>query len=360
MTQIDKSKPVMVTGATGYVAGWIVKRLLEEGFTIHAAVRDSGNRDKLRHLDRLADQLPGQIQYFQSDLLKKGSYAAAMQNCELVFHTASPFTVNVKNPQTQLVAPAELGTRNVLDQANKVESVKRIVLTSSIAAIYGDNVDVKKTSTGCFTENDWNTTSSLEHGPYSYSKVRAEREAWRIAGTQNRWDLVVVNPSLVIGPGINPNATSESFNLIRNFGDGTMRFGVPAFGIGTVDVRDVADAHMKAAFTASARGRYIVSGCNTDFPDMARSLIARFGRAYPFPRMTSPKLMVWLVGPLLDRSLTRRIIRNNVGHAFVADNSKSVEELGMTYRSMDESLVEFFQQLVDNGAFGKRSSRSSC
>jgi len=354
MTQIDRSKPVMITGATGYVAGWIVKRLLEDGLTVHAAVRDPENRDKLQHLDRLADQLPGQIRYFKSELLEEGSYADAMRDCELVFHTASPFTVSVKNPQSELVEPAELGTGNVLQQANRFESVKRVVLTSSIAAIYGDNVDVKKTLSGRFTEDDWNTTSSLTHGPYSYSKVRAEREAWRIAENQNCWDLVVVNPSLVVGPGINPNATSESFKLIKNFGDGTMRFGVPEFGIGIVDVRDVADAHMKAAFTATAKGRHIISGHNTDFPSMARPLIAKFGRAYPFPRMTSPKPIVWLVGPLLDRSLTRRMIRDNVGLPFVADNSKSVNELGMKYRPMDVSLVEFFQQLVDNDVFKKQ------
>ncbi|MFY9254959.1 MAG: NAD-dependent epimerase/dehydratase family protein [Fuerstiella sp.] len=354
MTIIDKSRPVMITGATGYVAGWIVTRLLEKGLTVHAAVRDIEDHEKLKYLDKLASELPGQIRYFKSDLLDEGSYAQAMDGCELVFHTASPFTVSVKDPQKQLVEPAVLGTRNVLLQANKTSSVKRVVLTSSVAAIYGDNVDVKKTASGKFTEDDWNTTSTLDHGAYSYSKVQAEREAWKISGDQDRWDLVVINPSLVIGPGINPNATSESFKLIRNFGDGTMRLGVPQFGIGVVDVRDVADAHLKAAFLPEAQGRHIVSGYNTDFPSMARPLVKKFGRAYPFPKMTSPKPLVWLVGPLLDKSLTRRMIRDNVGIPFVADNSKSIDQLGMTYRPLEESLVEFFQQLVDSGAFDKK------
>ena len=359
MAKIDKSKPVLVTGATGYVAGWIVKRLLDEGLRVHAAVRDTSDPEKLKFLNELAQTSSGVIHYFKADLLQGGSYAEAMLGCELVFHTASPFTVKVNDPQKELVEPAVLGTRNVLEQANKTDSVKRVVLTSSVAAIYGDNVDVKKTATGKFTEVDWNTTSSLEHGAYSYSKVQAEREAWKIAREQDRWDLVVINPSLVIGPGINPNGTSESFKLIRNFGDGAMRFGVPDFGMGVVDVRDVAEAHMKAAFTPEAKGRHIISGYNTDFPEMAKPLIAKFGRAYPFPRMTSPKPIVWLVGPLLDKSLTRRMIRDNVGHPFIADNSKSIRELGMTYRPMEESLVEFFQQLVDSGAFEKkRTSRA--
>lgn len=353
MTAIDKSKPVLVTGATGYVAGRLVERLLQDGLTVHAAVRNPDSEEKLQYLNKTAAETPGTIRYFKSDLLQPGSYADAMAGCELVYHTASPFTVTVSDPQKELIEPAEQGTRNVLEQANETDSVKRVVVTSSVAAIYGDNTDLKNSKTGKFTEADWNTTSSLTHYPYSYSKLRAEKEAWRIADAQSRWSLVTINPSLVIGPGINPNATSESFNLIKNFGDGTMRLGVPDFGIGVVDVRDVAKAHIKAGFTESANGRYLTSGHNTSFPEMAKPLKAHFGKAYPFPPMTSPKPIVWLVGPLLDKSLTRVMISRNVGHPFVADNSKSINELGMSYRPMEESLVEFFQQLVDNGAFKK-------
>ena len=141
MTQIDKSKPVLVTGATGYVAGWVVKKLLDQGIMVHAAVRDPQNTKKLAHLEKLAKESKGSIKYFKSDLLKEGSYAEAMEGCELVFHTASPYTLSVKDPQKELVEPALNGTRNVLNQANKTASVKRVVLTSSCAAIYcGDAI----------------------------------------------------------------------------------------------------------------------------------------------------------------------------------------------------------------------------
>ena len=143
MTQIGKGKPVLVTGATGYVAGWLVKRLLEQGMTVHAAVRDPSNTDKLRYLNALADRAPGPIEYFASDLLEQGSYAEAMQGCEVVFHTASPFTLAVSDPQKDLIEPAQLGTRNVLEQANQTETVQRVVVTSSCAAIYGDNADLE-------------------------------------------------------------------------------------------------------------------------------------------------------------------------------------------------------------------------
>lgn len=343
----DTSAPVLVTGATGYVAGWLVKRLLEEGFTVHAAVRNPSNTEKLKYLNALADQSPGQLQYFQSDLLTLGSYAEAMQGCTVVFHTASPFTIAVDNPQKDLIEPAQLGTRNVLEQANQTESVKRVVVTSSCAAIYGDSADLEMVPGDLFTEADWNTTSSLTHQPYSYSKTLAEQEAWKIAKTQDRWNLVTINPSLVLGPGINPFATSESFSLIKQLGDGTMKMGVPNYQMGVVDVRDVAEAHLAAGFTPNAQGRHITSGYNTNFPQMAEILRAHFGEAYPFPKSVLPKALIWLVGPLLDSSMTRKIIAKNVGVPFGVDNSKSIQKLGLTYRPLATSLTDMFQQLID-------------
>ncbi|HKJ48292.1 MAG TPA: NAD-dependent epimerase/dehydratase family protein, partial [Christiangramia sp.] len=219
MTTIDKTKPVLVTGATGYVAGWLVKRLLEEGMTVHAAVRDPQKEEKVHHLNGIAKNSNGTIKYFKSDLLNKGSYAEAMQGCELVFHTASPFTSEYDDPQKELIEPAVKGTANVLNQANKTDSVKRIVLTSSCAAIYTDAKEVKNTPNGKLTEEMWNTTASLDYQTYSYSKTLAEKKAWEINKSQQKWDLVTINPSLVMGPPLNPNATtSESFSLLKQLG----------------------------------------------------------------------------------------------------------------------------------------------
>ena len=138
-------------------------------------------------------------------------------------------------------------------------------------------------------------SNKLEHQPYSYSKTLAEKEAWKINEKQTRWDLVTINPTLVIGPGINPHATSESFKLVKQFGDGSLKAGAPRLGFGVVDVRDLAEAHFKAAFTPEAKGRYIISGHNTDFPSLAETLIDKFGNDYPIPRKVMPKWLVWLV-----------------------------------------------------------------
>ena len=186
----DTAAPVLVTGATGYVAGWLTKRLLAEGFTVHAAVRDPDNAEKLAHLRALERDLPGRLKFFRADLLKDGSYTEAMQTCRVVFHTASPFASVVNDPQRDLVDPALNGTRNVLSSANRTETVERVVLTSSCAAIFGDVADVALAPDGILTEDVWNTSSNLDHQPYNYSKTLAEREAWRIAGSQARWRSV--------------------------------------------------------------------------------------------------------------------------------------------------------------------------
>jgi dihydroflavonol-4-reductase len=234
---IDKTKPVMVSGATGYVAGWLIKKLLEDGITVHATVRNPDKKEKVKHLDDIAAKSSGTIRYFKADLLDQGSFAEAMEGCELVYHTASPFVINVEDPQRDLVDPAVKGTINVLEQANKTTSVKRVVLTSSCAAIYSDSIDTVNAPGGKITEEVWNTAASLDHQPYSFSKTLAEREAWKIADAQNRWDLVVINPSGVFGPGLNTDVNvSESINLIKTLGDGSMKSGVPNMGFGAVDV----------------------------------------------------------------------------------------------------------------------------
>lgn len=353
MTTIDNTKPVMVTGATGYVAGWLVKQLLEEGLTVHAAVRDPERKGKTAHLDEIAASAKGRIKYFKADLLEEGAYADAMAGCELVYHTASPFTSNFKDAQRDLVDPAVLGTRNVLQQANQTESVKRVVLTSSCAAIYSDAIELKDTPNGVFTEEMWNTTASLAYQPYSYSKTMAERAAWAINEEQNRWDLVVINPCLVMGPPLNPKATtSESFSLLKQLGDGSLKAGVPNVGIGLVDVRDVAEAHFQAGFRPAAAGRHITCGHNSSFLELAQALQPKYGKDYPVPKKALPKWLVVLAGPLLDKSLDRKFLRNNVNHPWRADNRKSREQLGLSYRPIRETMEDSFAALVGAGIFG--------
>ncbi|MEO4042664.1 NAD-dependent epimerase/dehydratase family protein [Hoeflea sp. CAU 1731] len=352
MTQ-DASRPVLVTGATGYLAGWIVRRLLEEGFTVHAAVRDPDNEAKTSHLKAMEADLPGALVLFKADLLEEGSYGPAMDNCHIVFHTASPFTLDVKDPQRDLVDPAVKGTNNVLQTANRTESVERVVLTSSCAAIYGDNADVAKAPGGVLTEAVWNRSSSLDHQSYSFSKVEAETAAWKIAEAQDRWRLVTINPALIVGPGTADTQTSESFNLMRQLGGGTMKAGAPGYEIGLVDVRDVAEAHLKGALLPEAEGRHIVYADHHSLLELAKMLREEFGDGWPFPTRELPKWLVWLLGPITNKAITRKMVALNMGYPWRADNSKSKEALGMKYRSIRSSVTDMFRQMIETGAVKK-------
>ncbi len=348
MSKIDQSKPVLVTGANGYVASWLVKKLLDEGITVHAAVRDPQNDKKIGHLKELAKNATGEIKFFTSDLLKDGSYKEAMQGCELVFHTASPFFTDVKNPQKELIDPAVNGTANVLETANEVESVKRVVLTSSCAAIYTDAIDCQDAPNGVLTEEVWNTTASLDYQPYSYSKTLAEKKAWEIEAKQGRWQLVTINPSFVMGPALNAGAnTSESLSILKQLGNGTMKMGAPKLGIGVVDVRDVAEAHFKAGYTETASGRHITSAHNTNFLEMGQVLLPKYGEDYPLPKKALPKWLLMIVGPFVNKLFSRKYIKNNVNVPFKADNSKIKNELNMTFRPLKETMEDSFQVLID-------------
>jgi len=351
MLEIDRSAPVIVTGATGYVAGWIVKSLLDAGLTVHAPVRDPAKTEKTAHLTALAANAPGEIRFFKADLLDPGSYAEAMQGCSTVFHTASPFTINVKDAQRDLIDPAVKGTENVLQEANRTETVRRVVLTSSCAAIYTDAADCAKAPGGILTEEIWNETASLDYQPYSYSKTLAERAAWKIAEAQDRWDLVVINPSLVLGPAINDLPTSESFRIIKLLGDGTMKAGTPKLGLGVVDVRDLAEAHLAAAFLPSAEGRHIISAHATNTFEIATALRDRFGASHPIPKRPLPKWLFWLLAP--TAGVERTFVSRNANIAWQADNSKGKRALGLSYRPLKETVEDMFAQMVDKGAFSK-------
>jgi len=340
---------VLVTGATGYIAGWIIQYLLEAGHTVHGTVRDLSRTDNVAHLHRLSASLPGQLKLFKADLLDHGSFDEAMQGCDVVMHTASPFILDgYTDAREALVRPAVEGTRNVLDAVQRCASVRRVVLTSSTAAVFGDNCDIKGKPGGMFTEAHWNETSTVDHNPYQYSKTAAEREAWAMHKAGRGWDLVTINPSMVLGPSMTCSSRSGSIDTLLQLVDGRLRSGVPDLGFGVVDVRDVAQAHLRAAFKASATGRHILSAETLTMMEIARILKGQFGSRYAYPLMTLPKAMTWLVGPMVG-PITRKFVSRNVGHHVKFDNRKSREELGVTYRPVQQTLCEHFQQMLDDG-----------
>ncbi|XP_057456777.1 cinnamoyl-CoA reductase CAD2-like [Lotus japonicus] len=250
MMSNGEGKLVCVTGGSGYIASWIVTFLLQRGYTVRATVRDPSNPLKVGHLLKL-DGAKERLQLFKADLLEEGSFDSVIDGCDGVFHTASPVSFIVKDPQTELIDPAVKGTLNVLKSCAKSPSVKRVVLTSSIAAILSNErpktpeVVIDET---WFSDPDFCRESKVW---YYLSKTLAEDAAWKFVN-ENKIDMVVINPGMVAGPLLQPEV-NYSVEPILNPINGVP---FPNRSIGWVYVKDVAKAHIQAYEIASASGRY--------------------------------------------------------------------------------------------------------
>lgn len=336
-------KKVLVTGGTGYLGSWIVKNLLEKGYDVQLPVRDKFKTFKYDNLINLASSAAGSLTIWEADLLKEGSYMEPMKDCEIVFHTASPFKLNVKDPQKELIDPALIGTKNVLSSVNKTQSVKRLVLTSSVAAIYGDNIDMADQGLKQFDESHFNSSSSLHHQPYSFSKTQAEKTAWEMVNIQKRWDLVVINPGFIMGPVLSKSSSSESIIFMKDIIEGKFSVGAPNLSIGYVDVRDVALAHILVAERQKANGRHILVNETYKVFQVTNIVKDLFGKMFSLPKSEAPKWLMVLIGPLFG--VTRKFIKRNVGYPIAFNNSKSKKELGMRYTPMKTTIKDMIDSI---------------
>ncbi len=336
---------ILITGGTGYVGSWITKMLLEKGYTVRLTLRDKSKAYKYKHLEEISENSKGKLELWEADLLKAGSYDAAANGAHAIIHVASPFTLKFKDAQKELIDPAVKGTRNVLMAANLSKSVKKVVLTSSVAAVHGDNIDMYNKGIEAFTENDFNDTSSVKHQPYSYSKVLAEKEAWNISRQQSNWQMVVINPSFVMGPSLTPNTSSESIAFMKDLLKGKYYLGIPDLQFGFVDVRDVAKAHILALENEKAQGRHILAERTAGISDIADIVKKHFGRKYKLPLMKSPKCMLYFVGWMFG--ITSRFIKRNVGHPLKLNTDKSKKQLGLDYRPLDETIKDMVLQMEE-------------
>ena len=340
-------KTVVVTGGTGYIGSWLVKYLLEEGLTVRMTVRDKSKTAKYDFLQKIADKSPGILEIAEADLLTPGAFDAVVQGADTVFHVASPFKLSIKDAQKELIEPALQGTENVLTAVNKSDSVEKVILTSSVAAIHGDNIDMKEKGLEIFNENHWNSSSSANHQPYSYSKTLAEQKAWEIANSQERWKLLVINPSFVMGPSLAKTSESESLKFVRDILKGKMSTGAPDLMFGFVDVRDVAKAHILAAKSPKAEGRHLLAEKTMSVLEMAKIIGKNFPGKYKLPKNKAPKFLMYVVGKAFG--VTSKFITRNVGHKIQLDNSKSLNVLGLKYTTMDQSLKDMVEQMSETG-----------
>lgn len=347
MTTAVETGPVLVTGGSGFVALELVAQLLSRGYTVHTTVRSLQNQAKLEPLRDLRSRHDeGRLLLFEADLLQPGSFRSAMQGCRTVYHVASPFRMAemIKDGQKEMVDPALNGTRNVLQTVEETPSVTRVVLTSSTGAIAGDYADVlDRMENKVMSERYFDETSSVKHNPYHHSKVLAEKEAWKRfeAQEQRRWDLIVLCVALVLGPTVSTVSESGSLFLMDELLSGWMFYGVPELVFLPVDVRDVAAAHIRAGELREASGRYIVGPPKTTtFLEISKHFKKLRNGSWWLPAHQIPSIVTRILGPLFG--LTHKWMSRNLGVHFQVDNSRAINELGMTYRSLEQTLDDHY------------------
>ncbi|SMB91868.1 NAD-dependent epimerase/dehydratase family protein [Deinococcus hopiensis] len=340
---------ILVSGAAGYLASWIVEELLRDGHTVHGTVRRLQEHPKTQHLLDLADQYPERLRLFEADLLKEGSFDGAVEGCSAVIHTASPYFLSRPDDrERQLIGPALRGTQNVLASVKRSATVRRVVLTSSIAALYNDARDVSRMGQQTLHEGNTNPNTHSGRNPYAYSKTVAEQAAWEQCRQQQRWDLVSILPGAMFGPSRSKRPDSTSVTMMSQFVNGLYRRGVPRLWLGLVDVRDVASAHVRAATLPQAHHRYIAVAKSLRLLEIAQLMRVRdFGLEDKLPRSEVPKMLMWLLGPAVG--MQRHYVARNVGHPLSFDNRRSQTELGVRYRPPAETVNDHIRQLVADG-----------
>jgi dihydroflavonol-4-reductase len=328
--------PVLVTGATGFIASRIIEQLLAAGRSVRGSVRSLKKEQDIAPLRALAGAAE-RLELVEADLLDGGSFDRAAAGCTCVMHTASPYLLNATDPQRELVDPAVNGTRNVLESCERA-SVARVVLTSSMAAITDE-----PESDRVLTEDDWNTRSSLERNPYYYSKTIAERAAWDfVRHRKPPFDLVAINPFLVIGPSLVP-ALNTSNQVFVDLLKGTYP-GIVGLTWGLVDVRDVATAHVRAMETPAASGRYICAGETASMRTVVGILRKHgWGDRYKLPTIgldNSIGDLIVRLGSYLQPKGVGSYLRTHVGRVPRYDTSKIRRELGVQFRPLEQTLMD--------------------
>jgi dihydroflavonol-4-reductase len=337
-----RAHTVFVSGATGFIASHIIQQLLDSGHRVRGSVRNLRKTEDLaflRDLSGAADRL----ELVEADLLKPRAFQGQLDGCDLVMHTASPYVLDVRDPQRDLVDPAVRGTRSMLEACAGTTGITRVILTSSMAAVT-DEPDERRV----LTENDWNTKSTLTRNPYYLSKTLAEREAWAFVDAQRpAWKLIVINPFMVIGPSLS-KALNTSNKVIADLLNGVYP-AIPGLAWGAADVRDVALAHLRAMDAPDAHGRYICAAETVSARHITTLLRTHGYAGYRLPRINLDHpvghRLARLAAYMQSRG-ARQYLQTHVGRVPRFDNSKGRRDLSLTYRPIDQTILEAAADLV--------------
>lgn len=333
---------VLVTGGSGFIGGWTVIGLLQQGYTVRTTVRSLGREAGVRAaLGTVVD--PGdRLSFHAADLMADAGWDAACEGCDYVLHVASPLGVAEPKDPNVLITPAREGARRAISAAIRA-GVKRVVQTSSVAATSPDRGGADSLS----DETRWTDLTKSGVSAYSQSKTLAERAAWDlIAASDGKTSFATVNPALVLGPVLSKDF-SESVQVVERLVTGRVP-GLPRLGFNIVDVRDVADLHIRAMTAPEAAGqRFIAAGAYAWMADLAALLKARLGPdGAKVPTRKIPDFVVRLVS-LADKDLGSVV--PSLGHKHDFSSAKAQSVLGWQPRPMDETVLDCARSLIGVG-----------
>ena len=340
---------MLVTGGTGFLGGWCATELLRRGYTVRTTVRDLRRGDDVRAaLTTAGIESDERLSIVEADLGADDGWVDAVAGCEFVLHVASPFPPAQPKDPDELIAPARDGALRVIG-ASLDAGVRRVVMTSSVAAVrHGRSPSADEP----YDEADWTDPQDVQRTPYVRSKTIAERAAWdhvRARGAEGR--LAVVNPGAIIGPVLSDDR-SFSLQLIERLLNGMP--AMPRLGFVLVDVRDVADLHIRAMTAPAAGGeRFLAVDRFLWMKDVARILRQRLGRsATKVPTRVAPDLLIRAMG-VFDPSV--RTIVSDLGQSPTYSAEKAKTTLGWEPRPTEDSIADTAQSLIARGLAGKRS-----
>ena len=329
---------VLVTGASGYIAGFIIKQLVADGWPVRGTIRDLAKADAVHaNLGLTPQQLP----LIAADLSLDGGWAEAVKNAAYVLHIASPIPPSVPKHDDELVVPARDGALRVLAAARDA-GVRRVVMTSSTAAICYGMDGPRRT----FTEKDWTDPTHRDSYAYVRSKVIAEKAARDFMVVEGgTMEFVTINPGLVLGPVLGRDF-SPSLEVIAKLMNGALP-GLPNFGFPVVDVRDVAAAHIAAMIGDDMNGeRFLCAGEFLWMKDIGRILKEHFGeRARRVPTRSLPDFVLRLVA-LFDKEVN--MVLPELGKQRICNAAHAKAKLGWVPRPAADSIVDTAQSLIDH------------